>query len=137
MKKLALIMIFAIITFSVTAQEMFHLRLNDYQYVENKDGGLNSQLKLPNNNATIIIGGLNDLDGLNNYINLFGSKLIVDSLNMGSDGIQNIILRREDGRDFFDLFPTVSGKLIPVIHPQNENKDNPSIDSQNTRIPVE
>jgi len=50
---------------------------------------------------------------------------------MGSEGIQNTVLRSEDGRDFFDQFPTVSGKLIPVTHPQNENKENMHIDSQN------
>ncbi|WP_273568292.1 hypothetical protein [Maribacter halichondriae] len=38
---------------------------------------------------------------------------------MGSEGIQNVVLRREDGRDFFDLFPTVSAKLIPIAHPEN------------------
>jgi len=119
MKKLLSITVFAIMSFSMNAQEMFHLRLNDYQYVENKDGARNNLMKLPKSGATIIMGGLNDLDGLNNYINLFGSKLIVDRLNMGSDGIQNIVLRREDGRDFFDLFPTVSGTLMPVTHPQN------------------
>lgn len=111
-------MVFASICFSMDAQELFRLRLNDYQYVENNDGTIKSQLKLPNGNATVIMGGLNDWDGMNNYFNLFGSKLIVDSLDMGSDGIQNVVLRREDGRDFFDLFPTVRAKLIPIVHPQ-------------------
>ncbi|WP_273568291.1 hypothetical protein [Maribacter halichondriae] len=74
MKNTLLFMVFASICFSTDAQELFQLRLNDYQYVENNDGTMNSQLKLPNGNATIIMGGLNDWDGMNNYFNLFGAS---------------------------------------------------------------
>jgi len=105
--------------FLLHAQESFRLQLDKYQYIENNDGTMSNQLKFPNGNQVVIMGGLNDWDGMNNYFNLFGSKLIVDSLDMGSDGIQNIVLRREDGRDFFDLFPTISAKLIPIEHPEN------------------
>ena len=69
------------------------------------------------------MGGLNDWDGMNNYFNLFGSKLIIDSTDRSSDGIQKVVLRREDGRNFFDLFPTVSAKLIPIIGVGTDNED--------------
>jgi len=78
-------------------------------------------VKFPHNNLTLVMGGLNDWDGMNNYFNIFGSKLIVDSSDRGRDGIQNIVLRREDGRNLFELFPTLRAKLIPFNHPKNQN----------------
>ena len=115
--------LFVSICFSSSAQELFRLQFDTYQYVESKDGALGSHIKLPNNNATIIMGGLNDWDGMNNYFNLLGSKLIIDSTDRSSDGIQNVVLRREDGRDFFDLFPTVSAKLIAILGVNSDNED--------------
>lgn len=128
MKNLFHFIIFASICFSMEAQELFHLQLNEYQEVVHKDGIMGSQMKFPNPNATVVVGGLNDWDGMNNYINLFGGKLIIDSSSKGSNGIQNIILRREDGRDFFDLFPTISAKLIPVAHADIENDKHNGLD---------
>ncbi|MGB5498725.1 MAG: hypothetical protein WBM77_07325 [Maribacter sp.] len=121
MKNLFLFIVFASCCFHLEAQELFRLRLDTYQYVENNDG-TSGQLKLPNETATVVMGGLNDLDGMNNYFNIFGSKLIVDSLVIGADGVQNVVLRREDGRDIFNLFPTISARLIPIIHPENKIK---------------
>ncbi len=115
--------LFVSICVSSSAQELFRLQFDTYQYVESKDGALGSHIKLPNNNATIIMGGLNDWDGMNNYFNLFGSKLIIDSTDRSSDGIQNVVLRREDGRNFFDLFPTVSAKLIPILGVTIDDED--------------
>ena len=114
--------LFVSICFSSSAQELFRLQFDTYQYVESKDGALGSHINLPNNNATIIMGGLNDWDGMNNYFNLFGSKLIIDSTDRSSDGIQNVVLRREDGRNFFDLFPTVRAKLIPILGVNSDNE---------------
>ncbi len=133
MKNILLFIVFASICFPMDAQELFRLQLNDYQYVENNDGTINSQLKFPNGKATVIMGGLNDWDGMNNYFNLFGSKLIVDSSDMGSDGIQNVVLRREDGRDFFDLFPTVRAKLIPIAHPEHSIKTIENVQVENSK----
>lgn len=124
MKTLIISLTFASICFSTDAQELFRLQLDNCQYVESKDGAMGSYVKFPNGNATVVMGGLNDLDGMNNYFNLFGSKLIIDSLDKGSDGIQKVVLRREDGRDFFDFFPTISANLIPMIHPEIEDEDN-------------
>ncbi len=127
MKKL-FILSFVSIGVSLTAQDLFRLQFEAYQYVENKDGALGCYIKLPNQNATIVMGGLNDWDGMNNYFNLFGSKLIIDSTDRSSDGIQKVILRREDGRDFFELFPTVSAKLIPILDVSIDKEDKEPLD---------
>lgn len=121
MKNMFLLIVFMSYCFHLEAQELFRLRLDKYQYVENNDGTTSGHLKLPNESATVVMGGLNDLDGMNNNFNIFGSKLIVDSLDRGSDGVQKVVLRREDGRNIFNLFPSISARLIPIIHPENED----------------
>lgn len=123
MKKTFLFLVFAGILFSMNAQTMFQLKFDEYQYMDRNIGVMGGQMKLPNGNAMVIMGGLNDLDGMNNYFNLFGGKLIIDSLDMGLDGTQKIVLRREDGQDFYNLFPTISARLIPIDRTENENND--------------
>lgn len=108
--------------FTVEAQEVYRLTLDDYQYVENIDGGMGSFLKFPKTYSTVIMGGLNDLDGMNNYFNIFGSKLIVHSLNKNIDGTQKVVLRREDGKNFLGIFPKISASLIPLIHSEMEKE---------------
>ncbi|MFK7811193.1 MAG: hypothetical protein AB8B59_01790 [Maribacter sp.] len=120
MKKILFFILFTIFYSSADAQELFRLELDDYQHVENKDGTIGSQLKFPKGDASVIIGGLNDLDGMNNYFNIFGSKLIIDSLSLNTDGTQKVILRREDGKNFFNVFPKVSATLTPVVHSPDE-----------------
>ena len=84
------------------------------QIVEDSSTSLNYQIKFPQTDKVVVMGGLNDLDGMNNYFNIFGGKLIVNQQGMNSDGSQSLILRKEDGSNFFDLFPTLRAKLIPL-----------------------
>jgi hypothetical protein len=72
------------------------------------------------------VGGLNDLDGMGNYLNVYGSKLIIDSLDITSDGTQSVVLRREDGNNFFNLYSTMRAKLTPVRN--LESKSIPELD---------
>ena len=123
MKKFFLCLLFVSICFSVSAQEFFRLELDLFQQVESNNGGTPSLIKLPHRNATIIMGGLNNGEALNNYFNIYGTKIIIDSINQGADGHENVVLRREDGRNFFDIFPTLSATLVPAEHPINEGTD--------------
>jgi hypothetical protein len=59
-----------------------------------------------------VMGGLNDWDGMNNYFNVYGSKVIIQSKDVAYNGIINITLRREDGRNFFGLYPTIRAQLL-------------------------
>ena len=118
MTKLLLCVLFSSIYFSGGAQDLFRLQLDSYQTMEN--GISQNDIQIPNSDAFVIMGGLNDLDGANNYFNLFGSKLIIDSHDRGLDGIQKVVLRREDGRNFLNLYPTITARLIPIVHPKNE-----------------
>ncbi|QLG45661.1 hypothetical protein [Costertonia aggregata] len=121
MKNSILIIILLVLPFIGTSQELYTVQMDVYQTLQTPAAG--NKIRLPMNNTTIVMGGLNDLDGLGNYFNIYGSKLIVDSLDTGTDGIKRVVLRREDGRNFLDLFPTITAKLIPLYRSGN-NKEN-------------
>jgi hypothetical protein len=106
------------------AQELFHLSFEHRQSSIYSAWDDTNETSFPLKESTIIIGGLNDLDGIGNYFNIFGSKLIVDSLDIASDGTQRVVLRREDGDNFFNLYPSIKAKLTPVRYLKN-NKIQP------------
>ncbi|MGK0494495.1 MAG: hypothetical protein ACJAU2_000874 [Maribacter sp.] len=114
MKKLLLYIFFGLTTSIVGAQELFHLTFEQHQTPINTTLVDTNEISLPVKGSTIIVGGLNDLDGMGNYLNVYGSKLIVDSLDIASDGTQNVVLRREDGNNFFNMYSTMRAKLTPL-----------------------
>ena len=127
MKKNLFFAAFAVFSFFGQSQELFRIEFDGYQPISNRNGIPGGQAKLPIQGSIIVLGGMNELDGMGHYFfDSYGSKLIVDSLDISFDGTRNIVFRREDGRDFFDLFPTVRAKLVPLTHPPG--------DSANTNI---
>lgn len=96
------------------AQESGVLAFDDYQSVRNSSSTAVHEIRLPAEDMMAIMGGLNDWDGMNNYFNVFGTKLIVESMEHNGDGTKQVVLRREDGRDFYNLFPTLTAKFIPL-----------------------
>ncbi len=115
MKNVFMLIILILTPWLAQAQGMFHLSFEHNQSTVNTAMD-DSEISLPNKGSTVIVGGLNDLDGMGNYLNVYGSKLIVDSLDIASDGTQNIVFRREDGNNFFNRYPTMKAKLTPVNH---------------------
>lgn len=112
MKRLLLLIIVLSPLFG-QAQELFYIQF------ENND--VNGRSPIEQNNisgkqtgAAIVIGGLDNWDGSGNYINVYGTKFIIDSLDLNSDGTRRAVLRREDGESFFNHLTTVNAKLIPV-----------------------
>lgn len=120
MAKKLLLIILILFPLIGEAQELFQLSFEHRQTSSYSPWTETNETSFPTTNSTIIVGGLNDLDGIGNYLNIFGSKLIVDSLDIASDGTQNVVLRREDGGSFFNLYPTINAKLTPVRYGKNE-----------------
>ena len=114
MKKFLLTVLVLGIWGGLYAQKGYFLEWEDYQQVENVSGSLGAEVNLPNRDTVVLMGGLNDLDRAGNYLNIYGSKLIVERMDQGSQGVLHVILRREDGRTFFNMFPTIRAKLIPI-----------------------
>lgn len=119
MKKLLLYLFLGFAPIILGAQELYHLTFEQNQTPINTLMMDTNEIRLPVTGATVIVGGLNDLDGMGNYLNVYGSKLTVDNLDIASDGTQSIVLRREDGNNFFNLYSTMRAVLTPV---RNSNK---------------
>jgi hypothetical protein len=126
MKKLLLYIFLSFTPIIVGAQELFYLTFEQNQTPINTTLIDTNEISLAVKGSTIIVGGLNDLDGMGNYFNVYGSKLIIDSLDITSDGTQSVVLRREDGNNFFNLYSTMRAKLTPVRN--LESKSIPELD---------
>lgn len=114
MKKVILLIAFVIIPFFTFSQKQYKISFDDYQLVEDSSTSLKNQMKFPFKDAVVVMGGLNDLDVMNNYFNIFGSNIIVQQQGVNYDGSLSLILRKEDGHNFFDLCSTLSSKLTPL-----------------------
>jgi len=113
-----LFVLFTIIPLLGQAQEQFLLSIDECQMVEDANTSKKSQFRFSLNDMVLTMGGLNDLDGMGNYFNVYGGKLLVEQMSLTSNGVQDIILRREDGQIFYSLFPTLNAKLIPLTSPK-------------------
>lgn len=116
MKHLYFILFVVLLPALCGAQELYHISFQQNQIGTYTPQITSNEIDLPIKGATVIMGGLNNLDGMGNYLNVYGSKLIVDSLDIATDGTQNVVLRREDGNHFFNLYPTMRATLTPINH---------------------
>jgi hypothetical protein len=116
MGKLTFFLLIIIGVLPMQGQQAGALVFEGFQKMETGSPMTNYEMNLPVNQVVAIMGGLKDWDGMNDYFNFFGSKLIIESRDNGLDGITYLVLRREDGLNFFDLFPTLKAKFIPSHH---------------------
>lgn len=114
MKQLYFIFLLILVPVLCGAQELYHISFQQNQTGIYTPQITSNEIDLPMKGATVIMGGLNNLDGMGNYLNVYGSKLIVDSMDIAMDGTQNVVLRREDGNHFFNLYPTMRATLTPI-----------------------
>lgn len=114
MKQLYFIFLLILVPVLCGAQELYHISFQQNQTGIYTPQITSNAIDLPMKGATVIMGGLNNLDGMGNYLNVYGSKLIVDSMDIAMDGTQNVVLRREDGNHFFNLYPTMRATLTPI-----------------------
>ncbi|MGB3151013.1 MAG: hypothetical protein WBB27_10145 [Maribacter sp.] len=114
MKK-ALLLIILVLCFTTSfGQQLVKLKLSPLDGSEYAYNSNIPQLKFNFNKEIItVMGGLNDLDGMNNYFNIYGSKLIIQQKDISSNGVVKLILRREDGNNFYGQYPTLEAEIRP------------------------
>jgi hypothetical protein len=116
MEKLTFFLLLVLGALPMQGQQAGAFVIEGFQKMETASPMTNYEINLPVKQVVAIMGGLKDWDGMNDYFNFFGSKLIIESSDIGLDGITYLVLRREDGLNFFDLFPTLRAKFIPSHH---------------------
>jgi len=121
MKKIIILLFTVTITFLGHSQAAHMLELNTGQTLESEKSFAGNILNLPANRNIVVFGGLNELDGLGAYLDVYGSKLLIDRYDIAPNGTKKITLRREDGRDFYGLYPTLVARLTPLSIQEKED----------------
>lgn len=114
MKSIIIYLVIFLFAWSSCAQQVFNIEIEPLQQSKAFNGDIGSEITVPNRLATVVLGGTFNKEGLGRYIVMDGAILMVDMLDIRPDGYYYVSLRREDGRDFFNLTPTLNAKLTPI-----------------------
>ncbi|WP_343488105.1 hypothetical protein [Allomuricauda sp. d1] len=112
MKRFLLLSIFFMfITLGLSAQaQVYEMRFEHFQESRgNADTGLIA--RLPYSEVVLLHNSLNSSSGLGATLNFHGNMVVIDQMNVLPDGTTHIVIRREDGRDFFGYTPTLRAVL--------------------------
>lgn len=75
------------------------------------DSDTSQMITLPYEETVLLYNALNSSSGLGPTFNYYGTIVVVDQMNTLPDGTLQLVLRREDGRDFYDFQPTLKAVL--------------------------
>lgn len=112
MKKLIYTILFLLLVQSAKGQQLMKLRFLGAGESETPFANMWTSLDFKNETVVAVMGGLNDWDGMNNYFSIYGSKVLIENKDITYDGIINLTLRREDGRNFYGIYPTIRAQLV-------------------------
>lgn len=125
MKQLTTLVLFLLtLQLSLAQQEEAFKKFG--HFVESRgdfDSGL--ILTLPYEERVRLEANLNSNSGLGPTFNYYGTVVVVDQMNVLPNGNKQLVLRREDGRDFYGYRPTLKAILInnsPITQSNNFNK---------------
>ena len=80
-------------------------------------------LTLSHEETVVLTNPLNATSGLGATFNYFGTVVVIDQMNVLPNGDRQLVLRREDGKDFYGFRPTIKAILSPVPR-DSTNTDN-------------
>ncbi len=124
MKRSITLICMVIIAFTIQAQKLYHIEIETFQESVLANSGSGSDVTVPNQTGVAILGGAYNKEGLGRYLIFNGSRLAIDSMTTGLDGYSYVKLRREDGRNFFNVIPLISAKLIPIERVYQDQEQN-------------
>ena len=112
--------IFVIVAFSAKAQESVY-SLNAYEFEATRTDALldpafrklelgkDKHLTLPEP----LIRNILNQGGIGNTVNIYGKTLIIEEVNPQVDGSVELVMRKENGKSFFNYYPKVKARLVP------------------------
>ncbi|AWX44131.1 hypothetical protein HME9304_01131 [Flagellimonas maritima] len=69
-------------------------------------------LEIPYSDVVMLNNSLNSSSGFGFTINLHGNILVVDQMDVMPNGTTQVVLRREDGKDFYGYKQTIKAVLV-------------------------
>lgn len=87
----------------------------EFQHFEDSrgDSSMDMIAELPRSEYIQFEMPMNVSSGLGPTFNYHGYVVIIDQISFQEDGSYNVLLRREDGKDFFGYYPTLRAILKP------------------------
>ncbi len=116
MKHLSTLFFLFSLTVSI-AQTGYHLKSAHFEGTRgNSETDL--ILSLPEQEIVQLENHLNTTSGFGWTFNYFGNVLVVEQLDILADGTKQLVLRRENGRDFYSNRRTIKAILRPLEEQQ-------------------
>ncbi|TXN38052.1 hypothetical protein FVB32_07095 [Flagellimonas hymeniacidonis] len=96
----------------VTAQtKAQHIKFN--HFTESRgDFEKGMLLEIPYSDIVMVDNHLNSSSGFGLTMNFHGNIVVIDQMDVMSDGSTQVVLRREDGRNFYGYKPTIKAILV-------------------------
>lgn len=69
-------------------------------------------LEIPYSDIVMVDNHLNSSSGFGLTMNFHGNIVVIDQMNVMPDGSTQVVLRREDGRNFYGYKPTIKAILV-------------------------
>ncbi len=110
---------FFLFTSILFAQTDYHVKR--YAHFEETRGNADTDLilTLPEQEIVQLHNSLNATSGLGTTFNYYGTIIVVDQMDILRDGTKQLILRREDGKDFFGYRPTLKAIIKNVVNDED------------------
>ena len=111
MKKKLPILLVLLMSMGVVAQERYQLKFEHFSESRG-DFELDTLLEIPYTNVVVMENSLKSSSGFGLQMNFHGQVVYVDHMETMADGSVQVILRREDGRNFYGYKPTIKAVLV-------------------------
>ncbi|UJH66167.1 hypothetical protein [Allomuricauda sp. SCSIO 65647] len=87
-----------------------------FEHFQESRGDTDNELiaKLPYSEVVLLHNSLNSRSSLGATLNFHGNVVVIDQMDIMPDGSTQIIIRREDGKNFFGYTPTLRAVLKAV-----------------------
>ncbi len=105
---------------ALNAQETFQ-HISFEHFTESRGDSENGfVIEIPYSQVVVLENSLNTRSGFGLKLNFNGTLVVVDQMERLQDGRTQVVLRREDGRNFYGYKPTI--KAILSNKPTNEKQ---------------
>lgn len=109
MKKLLCIAIFALSGVVLAQDNLKTVEVGDVLVLSEPAKETYKHIDFPRKNTIMKRGAIAD------FKNLVGKRVIVSEISTLADGTKQVVLKREDGQDFFRFYPSVKGDLDKAL----------------------
>ena len=119
MKQTFTLLFLMILPFFLSAQQGNFQKSFEHFDESRGDSTTEHILTLPYEETVLLTNSLNSTSGIGPTFNYYGMVVVVDQMNTLPSGDMQLVLRREDGRDFYGFRPTI--KAVLSNKPMNDS----------------